>query len=87
MHYLGHLLECGIGPSLKVVQLRRLFDWTNMAAALPQFFDAARHPCVEVSVLPYRFFQGHVKNLLFHFGSEPVINVIRDFAIFAVERT
>ena len=31
-----------------VVQLRRLFDWTNMAAALPQFFGAARQQCVEV---------------------------------------
>ena len=50
MHYLDHILECPIGPSLKVVQLRRLFDWTNMAAALPQFFGAARHPCFEVSV-------------------------------------
>ena len=49
MHYLDHLLECLIGPSLKVLQLRRLFDWTNMAAALPQFFGAARHPCFEVS--------------------------------------
>ena len=49
MHYLDHILECPIGPSLKVVQLRRLFDWTNMAAALPQFFGAARHPCFEVS--------------------------------------
>ena len=49
MHYLDHLLECPIGPSLKVVQLRRLFDWINMAAVLPQFFGAARHPCVEVS--------------------------------------
>ena len=54
MHYLDHILECPIGPSLKVVQLRRLFDWTNMAAALPQFFGAARHPCFEVSVrAPY----------------------------------
>ena len=44
-----HILECPIGPSLKVVQLRRLFDWTNMAAALPQFFGAASHPCFEVS--------------------------------------
>ena len=26
MHYLDHILECPIGPSLKVVQLRRLFD-------------------------------------------------------------
>ena len=26
-----------------------VFDWTNMAAALPQFFGAARHPCFEVS--------------------------------------
>ena len=34
MHYLDHLLECPIGPSLKVLQLRRLFDWTNMVAAL-----------------------------------------------------
>ena len=41
-----HLLECPI--SLKVVQLRRLFDWTNMAAALLQFFGAARHPCIDV---------------------------------------
>ena len=49
MHYLDHILECPIGPSLKVVQLRRLFDWTNMAAALPQFFGPARHPCFEVS--------------------------------------
>ena len=49
MHYLDHLLEYPIGPSLKVVQLRRLFDWTNMAAALPQFFGAARYPCIEVS--------------------------------------
>ena len=49
MHYVDHILECPIGPSLKVVQLRRLFDWTNMAAALPQFFGAARHPCFEVS--------------------------------------
>ena len=49
MHYLDHILECPIGPSLKVVQLRQLFDWTNMAAALPQFFGAARHPCFEVS--------------------------------------
>ena len=49
MHYLDHILECPIGPSLKVVQLRRLFDWTNMAAALPQFFGAVRHPCIEVS--------------------------------------
>ena len=49
MHYLDHILECPIGPSLKVVQLRRLFDWTNMAAALPQFFGAASHPCIEVS--------------------------------------
>ena len=49
MHYLDHLLECPIGPSLKVLQLRRLFDWTNMAAALPQFFGAACHPCFEVS--------------------------------------
>ena len=31
-----------------VVQLWRLFDWTNMAAALPQFFGAARQQCVEV---------------------------------------
>ena len=46
---LDHILECPIGPSLKVVQLRRLFDWTNMAAALPQFFRAACHPCFEVS--------------------------------------
>ena len=51
MHYLDHILECPIGPSLKVVQLRRLFDWTNMAAALHQFFGAARHPCFEVSAL------------------------------------
>ena len=57
MHYLGHILECPIGPSLKVVQLRRLFDWTNMAAALPQFFGAARHPCFEVS-------DNNVENLL-----------------------
>ena len=49
MHYLDQILECPIGPSLKVVQLQRLFDWTNMAAALPQFFGAARHPCIEVS--------------------------------------
>ena len=49
MHYLDHLLECLIGPSFKVLQLRRLFDWTNMAAALHQFFGAARHPCFEVS--------------------------------------
>ena len=49
MHYLDHLLKCPIGPSLKVLQLRRLFDWTNMAAALPQFFGTARHPCIEVS--------------------------------------
>ena len=49
MHYLDHILECPIGPSLKVVQLRRLFDWINMAAALHQFFGAARHPCFEVS--------------------------------------
>ena len=49
MHYLDHILECPIGPSLKIVQLRRLFDWTNMAAALPQFFGAARHSCFEVS--------------------------------------
>ena len=49
MHYLDHLLECPIGPSLKVLQLRRLFDWTIMAGALPQFFGAARHPCIEVS--------------------------------------
>ena len=49
MHHLDHILECPIGPSLKVVQLRRLFDWTNMAAALLQFFGAARHPCFEVS--------------------------------------
>ena len=48
MHYLDHLFECPIGPSLKVVQLRQLFDWTNKTAALPQFFGAARHPCVEV---------------------------------------
>ena len=46
---MDHILECPIGPSLKVVQLRRLFDWTNMAAALPHFFGAARHPCFEVS--------------------------------------
>ena len=51
MHYLDHILEYPIGPSLKVVQLRRLFDWTNMAAALPQFFGAARHPCFEVIAL------------------------------------
>ena len=38
------------GPSSKVVQFRRLFDWTNMAAALPQFFGATRYPCIEVSV-------------------------------------
>ena len=38
MHYLDHLFERPIGPSLKALQLRRLFDWTNMAAALPQFF-------------------------------------------------
>ena len=37
MHYLDHILECPIGPSLKIVQLRRLFDWTNMAAALLHF--------------------------------------------------
>ena len=49
MQYLDHILECPIGPSLKVVQLRRLFDWINMAAALPQFFGAASHPCFEVS--------------------------------------
>ena len=49
MHYFDHILECPIGPSLKVVQLRRLFDWTNMAAPLPRFFGAARHPCFEVS--------------------------------------
>ena len=49
MHYLDHILESPIGPSLKVVQLRVLFDWTNMAAALPQFFGAARHPYFEVS--------------------------------------
>ena len=55
MHYLDHLLECLIGPSLKVLQLRRLFDWTNMAAALHQFFGAARHPCFEVSVSPGSF--------------------------------
>ena len=34
MHYLDHLLECPIGPSLKVLQLRRLFDWTNMPLCL-----------------------------------------------------
>ena len=55
MHYLDHILECPIGPSLKVVQLRRLFDWTNMAAALPQFFGAARHPCFEVSGVDHRW--------------------------------
>ena len=49
MHYLDHILECPKGPSFKVVQLRRFFDWINMAAALPQFFGAARHPCFEVS--------------------------------------
>ena len=49
MHYLDHLFKCPIVPSLKVVQLPRLLDWTNMAAALPQFFGAARHPCIEVS--------------------------------------
>ena len=49
MHYLDHLLEGAIGSSLKVVQLRRLFDWTNMAAALPKFFGAARHQYIEVS--------------------------------------
>ena len=53
MHYLDHILECSIGPSLKVVQLRRLFDWTNMAAALHQFFGAARHPCFEVSDIDF----------------------------------
>ena len=54
MHYLHHILECPIGPSLKEVQLRRLFDWTNMAAALPQFLGAARHPCFEVSACSQR---------------------------------
>ena len=44
---MDHLLECPIGPSLKLVQLRRLFDWAN--TALHQFFGAIRHPCVEVS--------------------------------------
>ena len=44
------------GPSLKVVQLRRLFDWTNMASALPQFFGAARHPCFEVSDIKAAYF-------------------------------
>ena len=64
MHYLDHLLECPIGPSLKVLQLRRLFDWTNMAAALPQFFGAARHPCFEVSGANQEFVLGTVhKNL------------------------
>ena len=58
MHYLDHILECPIGPSLKVVQLRRLFDWTNMAAALPQFFGAASNPCFEVSGLYIRWYQG-----------------------------
>ena len=50
MHYLDHLLQCPIRPSLKVVQLRRLFDWTNVAAALPQFFGAACHHCSRGSV-------------------------------------
>ena len=56
MHCLDHILECPIGTSLKVVQLIRLFDWTNMAAALPQFFGAARHPCIEVSASPRRLY-------------------------------
>ena len=62
MHYLDHILECPIGPSLKVVQLRRLFDWTNMAAALLQFFGAARHPCFEVSGGNERSGIGGVRN-------------------------
>ena len=60
MHYLDHLLESPIGPSLKVLQLRRLFDWTNMAAALPQFSGAASHPCIEVSGFPNSFVQDGV---------------------------
>ena len=53
MHYLDHLLECPVGPSFKVVQLRRLFDWTNMAAALPQFLALpamCRGQWIDVSV-------------------------------------
>ena len=49
MHYLHHLLECSIGPSSKVVNLRRIFDWANMAATLHPFLGAARHPYIEVS--------------------------------------
>ena len=52
MHFSNHLLKFPIEPSLKVVHLRRegFFDWSNMAAALHQFFGTACHTCVEVSV-------------------------------------
>ena len=55
--------------------VRRLFDWTNMAAALPQFFGPARHPCFEVSgknkqikkdILGHSIFEGGICPI-FHF--------------------
>ena len=49
MHYVDHLLECPIGPSLKVGQLRRFFTGPIWRPLYLNFFGAARHPCVEVS--------------------------------------
>ena len=51
---LDHLIELK-GQPLKVVQLRRLFAIPKMAAELSQFFDAARHPCVEDSDITVKF--------------------------------
>ena len=74
MHYLDHLLKCPIEPSLKVLQLRRLFDWTNMAAALPQFFGAPRHPCFEVSG------HGTCDQALLHVTPTKVLITLHDFS-------
>ena len=54
MYYLDHLLECPKEPSLKVLHIYDGFltGPICMAASLPQFFGAARHPCIEVSECP-----------------------------------
>ena len=47
--FFSHHAKFPLGHLLKALQLRRLFDWTNMAADLHQFFGVTRHPCIEVS--------------------------------------
>ena len=79
MHYLDHLLECPIGPSLKVLQLRRLFDWTNMAAALPQFLVVVvlRSPIHANEPSEYNGMLYRTSNRVLNNGIKVIIHVLR----------